>query len=186
MRIFRLALLPALALVACKAEQPTPQGDQSASATPSATLAAASERASPAPAQPSCAAVRLDLSPSRFAEGRAAFADGKPGRTRLSDNFAQAYEAACAAGWLAKKPLIDPRAARQDTLFVANAPEANEAAIYFDDEGGAREMVIEGPFVDGEGHVQVPGVGAIKEAIYCYAVGATEKEQEASGRCLVD
>ena len=27
---------------------------------------------------------------------------------------------------------------------------------------------------------------ALKEAIYCYAVGASEKEQEESGRCLVD
>ena len=55
--------------------------------------------------------------------------------------LAKAYEAACAAGWLAKKPLVDPRSAHKDTLFIANAPEANVASIYFNDA----ETVLEGP-----------------------------------------
>lgn len=179
MRIFSLAVVSVLALGACKAEQPAPLASESAASPVPAASAAAVPQAA-------CAPVKLDLSPARFAQGRANFAEGRLGRTRLSDNFAKAYDAACAAGWFAKKPLIDPRAAKKDTLFVANAPQSNVASIYFDADGSAREMVIEGPFVDGEGHVQVPGVKAIQEAIYCYAVGATEKEQEESGRCLVD
>lgn len=172
-----------LVLAGCKDQKPAPQPGDSTSAS---ATAATSESASAAASQPACAPVKLELSPGRFAEGRANFAEGKPGRTRLAENFAKAYEAACTAGWLAKKPLVDPRSARKDTLFVANAPEANVAAIYFDEQAPARETVMEGPFVDGEGHVQVPGADAIKEAIYCYAVGATDKEQEESGRCLVD
>ena len=178
MRIFPLAVVSVLALGGCKAEQPAPQASESA-ASPVAAASAAVPQAA-------CAPVKLDLSPARFTSGRANFAEGKVGRTKLIDNFAKAYDAACAAGWFAKKPLIDPRAAKQDTLFVANAPQSNVASIYFDADGAGREMVIEGPFVDGEGHVQVPGAKAIQEAIYCYAVGATEQEQEASGRCLVD
>ena len=68
------------------------------------------------------------------------------------------------------------------TPFIANAPQANIASIYFND--GA--TWFEGPFfVEGQ-HVQVPGPDAIKEAIYCHAVGATPEEQEQTGRCLPD
>ncbi|MGE3691553.1 MAG: hypothetical protein AB7F98_09245 [Novosphingobium sp.] len=167
-----------LAMAGCKGEAPPPTAE---SATPSAA-ASASETASAAPGQAACAPVKLELAASRFSEGRANFEAGKAGRTRLEENFAKGYAAACSAGYLAKKPLVDPRSGHKDTLFVANAPNANEASIYF----AVGETMMEGPFVDSEGHVQVPGADAIKEAIYCYAVGATEKEQEESGRCLVD
>jgi hypothetical protein len=183
MRKRRLIALPLLALAACNGEQQQASEPTSETGAP-ATVAAAGETTKPALA--GCAPVKLALSPARFAESRAAFADGQLGWTKLSANFVTAYAAACEAGWLAKKPLVDPRASNQDTLFVANAPQANVAAIYFDADKPAKEMVIEGPFVDGAGHVQVPGPGAIKEAIYCYSVGASPKEQEESGRCLVD
>jgi hypothetical protein len=183
MRKRNLIVLPLLALAACQGEQPQSSEAPSGTAAP-ATATTAGESTEPALA--GCAPVKLALSPARFAENRAAFAEGQLGWTKLSASFVTAYAAACEAGWLAKKPLVDPRASSQDTLFVANAPQANAAAIYFDADKPAKEMVIEGPFVDGEGHVQVPGAGAIKEAIYCYAVGASAKEQEESGRCLVD
>lgn len=183
MRIPGTIVFAALALAACKGGQPSAQNGDDASP---AALPSPSGEAAAVPEKAACAPVKLDLSAARFAQGRSHFAEGQLGRTRLSDNFAVAYEAACAEGWLARKPLIDPGAARRDTLFIANAPEANQALIYFDKDRPAREMVMEGPFVDAAGHVQVPGPAAIKEAIYCYAVGATDKEQEATGRCLAD
>lgn len=175
---FATLAIAALALAACKGGETAPQASGSASASGSAAATASSDAA--------CAPVKLDVSAAHFAQGSDNFAEGKPGRTRIAENFAKAYAAACAEGMLAKKPLVDPRSAHKDTLFIANAPEANEGYIRFDEAGQPQETLIEGPFVDGEGHVQVPGADAIKEAIYCYAVGATDKEQEESGRCLID
>lgn len=129
-----------------------------------------------------CAKVTLDIAPERFAEGRQNFAVGTQARTRLDEAFTVALAQACAEGILAKVPLVDPRSKEKNVLFIANAPQANIASIYFDD--GA--TWFEGPFfVEGQ-HVQVPGPAAIKEAIYCHAVGATPEEQEQSGRCLPD
>ncbi len=129
-----------------------------------------------------CAKVTLDIPPERFAQGRENFAVGSTARTRLDENFTIAIAQACDEGLMARQPLIDPRSKEKNTLFLANAPEANIASIYFNE--GATWM--EGPFVDGEGHVQVPGPDAIKEAIYCHTIGATEQEQETTGRCLPD
>jgi hypothetical protein len=161
-----------LALSACGTAAPEPNASEN--------VARSGEASTSASAAPACAPVKLDLTRDRFDEGRANFAEGRAARERLAANFAKAE--ACAAGWLARKPLIDPRAESKDTLFLANAPQANGASIYFNDVA----MIMEGPFVDGAGNVQVPGAGAIKEAIYCHAVGATEQEQVENGRCLVD
>ncbi len=129
-----------------------------------------------------CAKVTLDIAPERFTKGRENFAVGTTARTRLDENFTVALGQACAEGLLAKQPLVDPRSTEKTTLFIANAPNANIASIYFNE--GATWM--EGPFfVDGK-HVQVPGPEALKEAIYCHTVGATEQEQETTGRCLPD
>lgn len=129
-----------------------------------------------------CAKVTLDVPPERFAEGRENFAVGTAARTRLDQNFTVALAQACAEGMLAKQPLVDPRSKEKNVLFIANAPQANQASIYFKD--GA--TWFEGPFFADGRHVQVPGPSAIKEAIFCHAVGATPEEQEASGRCLPD
>lgn len=159
----------ALTLAACGSNASEPKGDASSQKVAASTPT-------------TCPPVKIDLTADRFDEGRANFAEGRVARERLSQNFAKAYQEACAEGWLSKKPLIDPRAERKDTLFLANAPEGNVASIYFNDVA----MIMEGPFVDSAGHVQIPGPDAIKEAIYCHAVGATEDEQVESGRCLVD
>jgi hypothetical protein len=129
-----------------------------------------------------CAKVTLDIVPERFAEGRENFAVGTEARTRLDQNFTVALAQACAEGMLAKQPLVDPRSKEKNTLFIANAPNANQATIYFDKDA----TVFEGPFFADGRHVQVPGPGAIKEAIYCHAVGASDAEREATGRCLPD
>jgi hypothetical protein len=45
---------------------------------------------------------------------------------------------------------------------------------------------LEHPFVASDGSVNVPSAVDIEEAIYCAVRGATEQEQQESGRCLVD
>lgn len=100
-------------------------------------------------------------------------------------HFAEAYEGACAKGLLNEKPLIDPDAADREHLFLVNAPEANVASIYLSEVDGNR-MVLEYPFLTTDGKTQVPSAAELGEAIYCEVRGATPKEQESSGRCLVD
>ena len=100
-------------------------------------------------------------------------------------NFASAFKKACDKGFLAGKPLIDPKAADQGRLFMINAPEANVASIYLSDVDGNR-MVLEYPFLTTDGKTQMPSAAELEEAIYCAAVGATPEEQESTGRCLVD
>ena len=98
---------------------------------------------------------------------------------KASANFAEAYASACAEGLLKQKPLL---ADGQKRLFLFNAPEANIAVIY-EREG---RTVLEYPFVTPDGAVNVPVSEELHEAIYCAVVGATEAEQEESGRCLPD
>ena len=100
-------------------------------------------------------------------------------------NFAAAYKGACDMALLTGKPLIDPKAADQDKLFLINAPEANVASIYLSEVDG-RRMVLEYPFLTTDGKTQVPSAAELEEAIYCAVRGATPQEQEATGRCLVD
>ena len=171
-----------IALSACKGQQPAPQASASVSAP--ATVAAASASASAAPAQSACGPVpKFDVDAGTFGANAAKFAPGTPARTQFEANFASAFKAACDAGYFAKKPLIDPTARPKDTLTVFNAPEANTVSIYLS-EGPS--MVLEYPFVDTENKASAPDVATLKEAFYCTTVGATDKEQEESGRCLVD
>lgn len=171
--MIRTLILPALLLVSACSQQDS-AGDETAAAGEPTPIASAD------PAE--CAKVTLDIAPERFAEGRENFAVGTTARNRLDEAFTVALAQACAEGMLAKQPLVDPRSKEKRTLFIANAPQANVASIYFDN--GA--TWFEGPFFADGQHVQVPGVDAIKEAIYCHAVGATPDEQEQTGRCLPD
>jgi hypothetical protein len=124
-----------------------------------------------AAASPQCAPVQLVL-----AEAVPAAFRGKPFR-ETSANFAKGYAQACAEGLFKAKPL-----AKSGQLFLHNAPEANAGSIY---EAGGR-VVFEYWFVTGEARVHVPSAGQIHEAIYCAVHGASQKEQEESGRCLPD
>ena len=132
-----------------------------------------------ATAKPQCPPVKLS------AEGRtttfiARFANNSDGFRKTSANFAKAYAKACADGLL-KTPLIDAKAKDRTRLFLLNAPEANVASIYLN----KGRMLLEYPFVTG-GTVNVPSVDDLHEAIFCTVHGASEKEQEESGRCLPD
>ena len=93
---------------------------------------------------------------------------------RTSANFAKAYAKACGKGLIKGQAL--PR-----RLFLLNAPDANVASIYERDG----RMVLEYPFLAG-GKPNVPTADELHEAIYCAVKGATQAEQEESGRCLPD
>ena len=137
--------------------------------------------ASSAAATPRCAPVELAVAggPKSFV---AAFGPKSPSFRAMKANFAKAYSKACAEGLLKKKPLIDPKAKDKTHLFLYNAPEANVVSIYLD--GG--RMLLEWGFVTDFGKANVPSADDLHEAIYCAVHGASEKEQEESGRCLPD
>ena len=100
-------------------------------------------------------------------------------------SFATAYKVACEKGLMKDEPLIDPKASDPGKLFLINAPEANVASIYLSEVDGNR-MMLEYPFLTTDGKTQVPSAKELEEAIYCAVHGATQDEQEKTGRCLVD
>jgi hypothetical protein len=128
-----------------------------------------------------CAPVSLALGsgPKPFT---AKYSAKSPAFVQTSANFAKAYAKACAEGLLKKERLIDAKAKDKTHLILLNAPEANIASIYFN--GG--RMLLEYPFVTDFGKANVPSAADLHEAIYCAVHGASEKEQEESGRCLPD
>ena len=98
-------------------------------------------------------------------------------------NFAKAYAEACAKGLLKAKLLIPADSKAPGRIFLLNAPEANVASIYTAKNG---QTLLEYHFVTPDGQTYVPAADEIEEAIYCAVVGATQAEQEESGRCLPD
>jgi hypothetical protein len=100
--------------------------------------------------------------------------------------FDAAYRQACFEGILREQPLIRPEATPGDRLLLKNAPDANVASIYVDSDGeSGGPMVLEYPFVTGNGEIHLPSADELHEAIFCSVQGASEDEQE-SGRCLPD
>lgn len=128
-----------------------------------------------------CAPVSLAVSggPKPFL---AKYSAKSPAFAQTSANFAKAYAKACAEGLLKARPLIPVNGAGAGKLFLLNAPEANVASIY----AGNGRMLLEYPFVADFGKANVPSADDLHEAIYCSVHGASEKEQEESGRCLPD
>lgn len=123
----------------------------------------------------SCAMPKLDF--------RSAETLKEKDRLRFTDNFRIALDKACTEGLLEGEPIVDKRAVVKNTIFVMNAPEANVTSLYFGPSASPPAMLLESPFGDPP---QVPSVEDLHEAIYCWAKGATEEEQETSGRCLPD
>jgi hypothetical protein len=108
---------------------------------------------------------------------------GEKERARFTDNFRVALDKACSEGLLGGDPIVDERAYVRDTIFVLNAPEANVTSLYFGPSAAPPAMLLESPFGDPP---QVPSVEDLHEAIYCWTKGATEEEQDTTGRCLPD
>ena len=129
----------------------------------------------PAHAAPArCAPVSLAMSggPKSFTT---AFSPTSKAFKSTSANFARAYTKACADGLL-KSDRLPSR------LVLRNAPEANVASIY----PSNGRTVLEYYFVTADGRRHVPDVDELREAIFCNLRGATQAEQEESGRCLPD
>ena len=78
-------------------------------------------------------------------------------------NFETAYQKSCTDKLLAAKPLVDPKAADQEHIFLVNAPEANVASIYLSEVDGSR-MVLEYPFLTTDGKSQVPSADELANA----------------------
>lgn len=108
---------------------------------------------------------------------------GEKERARFTDNFRVALDKACSEGLLEGEPIVDERAYVRNTIFVMNASEANVTSLYFGPSAAPPAMLLESPFGEPP---QVPSVEELHEAIYCWTKGATEEEQETSGRCLPD
>jgi hypothetical protein len=172
-----LMLLPA-----CQRGEPHAPGPSASPATASRATPAAAATCAPEP--------ELSHSQYHWADSTGAFADDTPAFAELRSHFHQAYAQACDAGWLAHAPLLEPAAAHPAVLMLANAPEANIASIYLDARddvpADAHDMLLEYPFVDAAKRARVPGVDELREAIWCHAIGASEAEEESSGRCLPD
>jgi hypothetical protein len=173
-----LAMMGALALAACG------QSDDKAAApaatpSPAATTPAKVAACAPAPT--------LDESQD-FSDPRDEFTVDSPSFAKLEANFAAAYRKACDSGLLASTPLIPKDAPHPDRLFAITAPEANVASIYRADDNHdtPSDMVLEYYFISPDGKLNVPSEAELSEAIYCAVHGASEQEQAASGRCLVD
>ena len=104
-------------------------------------------------------------------------------RARFTDNFRVAFDKACAEKLIADGSLTDERAHDRSVLYVVSANEANIASIYFAPSGAPPATMMEVPFGDPP---LIPSVEELHETIYCWEKGATEQEQETSGRCLPD
>jgi hypothetical protein len=152
--------------------------------------AAAMRPASAATAPAICAPVPMLVLSDNFADPRDKFARESRPFDETEAHFAAAYRQACASGLLRGRALIEPGAGARDRLFLKNAPDANIASIYLDGEEGAPpaqlHMVVEYPFLAGDGAVHVPSTAELGEAIFCAVHGASAQESEESGRCLPD
>jgi len=168
------AALLVLAAAACGEEPSTPAAE--ATAAPGHAAA------------PACAPAPDLVLSQDFADPRDEYGEDSLTFRQLAANFAAAYRKACAEGLLAQAPLVPADVPHPGTLFLVGAPQSNVASIYREGEVQDRpgDMALEYAFITPDGQFQVPGEDELHEAIYCAAHGASEAEQEASGRCLPD
>jgi hypothetical protein len=175
------AVTSALVLSACHQEKPA---KPAASPTPMGVIV---ESPAATPKTACAPAPTLALSHD-FADPRGAFGPGSAPSKQLAANFAAAYKKSCDGGTLAKEPLMPKDVPHPGTLFLTNAPDANDVAIYreADEDDQPGDMTLEYYFVTADGKSHVPSQADLAEAIYCAVEGASEQEQDESGRCLVD
>ncbi len=183
-----LLSLAALALAGCNRGGDAVANAPSVSRT--ANVAAAAAPAPKAEAASACAHAPQLVPGDGFSSAPNAFAVGSAPFRELEANFAAAYRASCTPALLQRHALIEAGAAEHDRLRVKNAPDANVASIYLDGEEGApasrRHMVLEYPFLTADGTTHVPSESDLRETIFCAVQGASQQEEEESGRCLPD
>ena len=177
----------AIILTACGQQQPA---TKVAAPAAKAAVPAAAAPAAKAETASACAPAPQLVLGEGFNNARGAFAAGSGPFRRLEANFAAAYRASCTPGLLQRHALIEAGASERDRLRVKNAPDANVASIYLDGEEGApasrRHMVLEYPFLTANGTTHVPSESDLRETIFCAVQGASQQEEDESGRCLPD
>lgn len=169
----RTALALILALAAC-GNQPASNAMTNA-AVPDRPMPPGSPPLPKAAPAPNCVMPKLDFNDAKQLSAKY--------RAQFTENFRVALDKACAEGLLKGEPIVDQRALVKDTIYVLHAPEANITSLYFGPSAAPPAMLLESPFGDPP---QIPSVEELHEAIYCWTKGATEEEQETSGRCLPD
>ena len=162
-----------LALVACGNQQ---AGNAMANAAvPDGPMPAGAPPLPKAPPQQKCTMPRLDFS---SVEGLS-----PKDQARFTDNFRVAFDKACSEKLIADGSLTDERSYDRSVIHVVGANEANITSIYFAPSGAPPTTMMEVPFGDQR---QIPSAEELHETIYCWEKGATEEEQETTGRCLPD
>ena len=116
------------------------------------------------------------------------FAGGTPAFRQLSNSVASGFRRACANGLVDRTGMLGLAASGGAVaVALANAPDANIASITAaPGPQGARQLIIEYPFLASDGTLNIPNDEVVEEAIFCAVRGASEAEQEESGRCLPD
>lgn len=122
------------------------------------------------------------------ADFAARFARGSDARRKTEAAARTGFRSACAKGLLHGDTIPKLSGVSVRRLLLENWPDANVALIEADQLTGGTgwRLMLGYPFVASDGSVNVPTAEEIEEAIYCAVRGATEQEQEESGRCLPD
>lgn len=177
----------ALALLGLSGCQRAAEPKQATTTAPKAVAAGASQQ-TPSRPPARCAPAPTLAQSDDFADPRDEFGEDSQPFMRLVANFGAAYVKACEEGIMKGQRLVPPGTPHPDTLFLVNAPDSNIASIYRESEEQAQpgDMALEYYFLTSDGKRHVPSVNDLHEAIYCAVVGATQQEEEASGRCLPD
>jgi len=179
-------LLFAFALAACG--QGDTGGTNVAAAAKAPHVASAPAPAAKATPDAACAPAPTLVRPPNRVDPRDEFASQASRFRQLEQRFAAAYRRACDSGFLNGRQLVETGTQQPRQLFVSNAPDSNVVSIY--EIGGQDGMpavtILEYHFVTSEGAVDVPGEAELGEAIYCAVHGASQQEEEESGRCLPD
>ncbi|MDZ3831874.1 MAG: hypothetical protein U0S50_08665 [Sphingopyxis sp.] len=106
------------------------------------------------------------------------------GFRKVVASFKQAYENACASGhFVSGNDLADA-----PSIILRNASDSNALGLYpaeFDDAPPQPLIFLEYHY-HRNGAIHTPSDAEMEEAIYCYAVGATDDERASTGRCMPD
>ena len=102
-------------------------------------------------------------------------------------NIRQGFRRACARKLRVQAIFPALRGDDVRRIHLHNWPDANEFMIEAEQRRtGTWRLMLSGPFAASDGSVNVPSAAAVEEAITCAAGAVSRKEQEESGRCLVD
>jgi hypothetical protein len=140
-----------------------------------------------APAQKNCVLPAVELEDGDPALGRH-FAPASKRFANLQENVRAGFQRACDKGLIAGSNIAELQSVPMRRLWIENIPDGNVASLSADQLPGGTgwRLLLEHPFVASDGSVNVPSAVDIEEAIYCAVRGATEQDQQESGRCLVD